>query len=195
MKCPVEIGHEISRFAAGESRRAWPPVCCLNRRPAMERAIKVQAVISRAKAKKITRQAAEKNGGRDGAVEKTRGGKVKKPTFPPRLEIPQTPRGIPTFPQPLRLREINKNRTFHLLRKGDISNVVRMGTFLMSVDNYGILLLTFALYSPIMLPMKRAAAIDLAFGLCPGLAATKLAIIVGLGLGRPQETEGRVCAT
>ena len=37
-------------------------------------------------------QAAEKNGGRDGAVEKTRGGKVKEPTFPPRLEIPQTPR-------------------------------------------------------------------------------------------------------
>jgi hypothetical protein len=27
-----------------------------------------------------------------------------------------------------------KNRTFHLLRKGDTSNVVRMGTFLMSVD-------------------------------------------------------------
>jgi hypothetical protein len=36
-----------------------------------------------------------KNGGRDGAVEKTRGGKVKKPTFPPRLEIPQTPAGFP----------------------------------------------------------------------------------------------------
>src|SRR5437588_12184209 len=110
------------RFAAGESRRAWTPVCCLDRRPAMERAIKVQAVISRAKAKKITRggQAAEKNGGHDGAVEKTRGGKVKKPTFPPRLGIPQTPRGIPTFPQPLRLRETNKNRTFHLLRKADI---------------------------------------------------------------------------
>jgi hypothetical protein len=33
-----------------------------------------------------------KNGGRDGAVEKTRDEKVKKPTFPPRLEIPQTPR-------------------------------------------------------------------------------------------------------
>ena len=33
----------------------------------------------------------EKIGAR-GAVEKTRGGKVKKPTFPPRLEIPQTPR-------------------------------------------------------------------------------------------------------
>jgi len=60
---------------------------------------------------------------------------------------------------------------------------------------YGILLLTFALYSPMMLPMKRAAAIDLAFGLCPGLAATKLAIIVGLGLGQPQETEAQVCAT
>jgi hypothetical protein len=34
------------------------------------------------------------------AVEKTRGGKVKKPTFPPRLEIPQTPRDshFPTAP-------------------------------------------------------------------------------------------------
>jgi Homeodomain-like domain len=32
-----------------------------------------------------------KNGAR-GAVEKTRGGKVQKPTFPPRLEIPPTPR-------------------------------------------------------------------------------------------------------
>ena len=34
------------------------------------------------------------------AVEKTRGGKVIKPTFPPRLEIPQTPRDshFPTAP-------------------------------------------------------------------------------------------------
>jgi len=61
---------------------------------------------------------------------------------------------------------------------------------------FGILLLTFALCSPMMLPMKRAAALDyLVFGLCPGLAATKLAIIVGLGLGQPQETEAQVCAT
>ena len=29
---------------------------------------------------------------------------------------------------------LTKNRTFHLLRKGDTSNVVSMGTFLMSVD-------------------------------------------------------------
>jgi hypothetical protein len=43
------------------------------------------------KEKKITWQAAEKIAARR-AVEKTRGGKVKKPTFPPRLEIPQTPR-------------------------------------------------------------------------------------------------------
>jgi transposase len=34
-----------------------------------------------------------------GAVEKTRGGKVQKPTFPPRLEIPQTPRDS-HFPTP-----------------------------------------------------------------------------------------------
>ena len=35
-----------------------------------------------------------------GAVEKPRGGKVKKPTFPPRLEIPQKPRDshFPTAP-------------------------------------------------------------------------------------------------
>ena len=33
------------------------------------------------------------------AVEKPRGGKVKKPTFPPRLEIPQTPRDS-HFPTP-----------------------------------------------------------------------------------------------
>jgi len=54
------------------------------------------------------------------AVEKTRGGKVIKPTFPPRLEIPPTPRGIPTFPQPRRLLVhfrtghivCYKNRTF-----------------------------------------------------------------------------------
>jgi hypothetical protein len=43
----------------------------------------------RAMEKRITWwQAAEKMG----AVEKTRDGKVKNPTFPPRLEIPQTPR-------------------------------------------------------------------------------------------------------
>src|ERR1700674_4575854 len=32
------------------------------------------------------------------------------------------------------LGKINKNPTFYLLRKGAISNVVKMGTFLMSVD-------------------------------------------------------------
>jgi hypothetical protein len=43
--------------------------------------------------------------GARGAVEKTPGGKVKKPTFPPGLEIPHTPRDS-HFPQ-LRRREIN----------------------------------------------------------------------------------------
>ena len=37
---------------------------------------------------------------------------------------------------------LTKNRTFHLLRKRDISNVVRMGTFLMSVDTMCMLSLT-----------------------------------------------------
>jgi hypothetical protein len=51
-----------------------------------------------------------------GAVEKTQGGKVLKPTFPPCLEIPQT---IPTLPQPRLRLDINLNRTF-LLRKPNI---------------------------------------------------------------------------
>jgi len=59
---------------------------------AMERAVKVQEVISRAEAKRSRDGRQQKNGGRDGAVEKRRSGKVKNPTFPPRLEIPQTPR-------------------------------------------------------------------------------------------------------
>ena len=58
------------------------------------------------------------------AVEKTLPGKVKKPTFPPRLEIPQTTRH-PTFQQLRRRRPYKpkpdislatKKRTFHLLR-------------------------------------------------------------------------------
>jgi len=48
--------------------------------------------VLRAMAKKITwGQAAEKMAARR-SVEKTRAGKVKKTTFPPRSEIPQTPR-------------------------------------------------------------------------------------------------------
>jgi hypothetical protein len=68
------------------------------------------------------------------AVEKPRGGKVKKPTFPPRSEMPQTRRdsNFPTAPEAT--GDYLKPRTFHLLQKGDISNVVRMGTLLMSVD-------------------------------------------------------------
>ena len=68
------------------------------------------------------------------AVEKTRDGKVKKPTFPPRLEIPQTPRDS-HFPHSpggyVRLTKIEHSLFYE---KGDISNVVSMGTFLMSVD-------------------------------------------------------------
>jgi transposase len=56
---------------------------------------------------------------RERAVEKTRGGKVKKTTFPPRLEIPQRARDshFPTAPTAALL---NSNRTSHVLRKPDI---------------------------------------------------------------------------
>jgi hypothetical protein len=57
--------------------------------------------------------------GRRGAVEKTRGGKVQKPTFRFAWK-PRKQRGISTFPQPRRRLGINHNRTFHLLLKPDI---------------------------------------------------------------------------
>jgi hypothetical protein len=53
------------------------------------------------------------------AVEKTRGGKVQKPTFPPRLEIPQTARDS-HFPTAPTTAAINSNRTSHVLRKPDV---------------------------------------------------------------------------
>src|SRR6266853_6042510 len=53
------------------------------------------------------------------AVEKTRGGKVQKPTFPPRLEIPQTARDS-HFPTAPATAAINSNRTSHVLRKPDV---------------------------------------------------------------------------
>jgi len=37
-------------------------------------------------------------------------------------------RGIPTFPQLRRLREINLNRTYHLLQKPDILICYQQGT-------------------------------------------------------------------
>jgi len=53
------------------------------------------------------------------AVEKTRGGKVQKPTFPSRLEIPQTARDS-HFPTAPATAAINSNRTSHVLRKPDV---------------------------------------------------------------------------
>jgi len=52
------------------------------------------------------------------AVEKTRGGKVQKPTFP-RLEIPQTARDS-HFPTAPATAAINSNRRSHVLRKPDV---------------------------------------------------------------------------
>ena len=55
--------------------------------------------------------------------------KSRKRTFPPRLEI-RTHRGFPLYTQPRLLLENKKCTT----TKGDISNVLNKGTFLMSVD-------------------------------------------------------------
>ncbi len=55
------------------------------------------------------------------AVQKTLRGNVKQPTFPPRLEIPQSARDS-HFPTATTAAgyELQQNRTFHLLRKADI---------------------------------------------------------------------------
>jgi hypothetical protein len=69
---------------------------------------------------KCSRGMARKNGGAKGCG-KAAEWKSQKTTFPLRLEIPQTPRGIPTFPQPRRLRDINY--------KPDISFTKKRGHF------------------------------------------------------------------
>jgi len=60
---------------------------------------------------------------RQRAVEKTRAGKVIKPTFPPRLEIPQKARDSPFIGlshSPHGDWSFISNRTYHVLRKPDI---------------------------------------------------------------------------
>src|SRR6202795_251709 len=54
---------------------------------------------------------------RERAVEKTRGGKVKKPTFPPRVEIPQRARDFHFPTAPTTAVHLTSNRTSHVLRK------------------------------------------------------------------------------
>jgi len=69
------------------------------------------------------------------AVEKTRRGKVKPPTFPPRLQIPQNPRDSHFPTAPTTTEEELKSKSFITYVKGDTSNVVTRGTFLLSVDS------------------------------------------------------------
>jgi hypothetical protein len=82
---------------------------------------------------KCSRGKARKNGGAKGCG-KAADWKSQKTTFPLRLEIPQTPAGFPLSHSLGDCGTLTTNRTFHLLRKGDTSNVVSRGTFLMSVD-------------------------------------------------------------
>src|ERR1700721_1760490 len=65
---------------------------------------------------------------------KSRGVEKSKNDFPTPLGNPANPAGFPLSPSLGDYGRLTKNRTFHLLRKGDTSNVVRTGTFLMSVD-------------------------------------------------------------
>jgi len=84
---------------------------------------------------KCSRGKARKNGGAKGCG-KAAEWKSQKTTFPLRLEIPQTPAGFPLSHSLGDCGTLTTNRTFHLLRKGDTSNVVSRGTFLMSVDKH-----------------------------------------------------------
>src|SRR5580692_6031662 len=84
---------------------------------------------------KCSRGKARKNGGAKGCG-KAAEWKSQKTTFPLRLEIPQTPAGFPLSHSLGDCGTLTTNRTFHLLRKGDTSNVVSRGTFLMSVDKF-----------------------------------------------------------
>jgi len=66
---------------------------------------------------------------------KSRGLEKSNNDFPTPLGNPANPPGFPLSHSLDDCGHFTKNRTFHLLRKGDTSNVVRRGTFLMSVDN------------------------------------------------------------
>ena len=77
-----------------------------------------------------------KNDGATGCG-KDAGWKSQKADFPTPLGNPANPAGFPLSHSLGDCERFTKNRTFHLLRKRDISNVVRMGTFLMSVDSGG----------------------------------------------------------
>jgi len=94
---------------------------------AMERAIKVQGVISRAKAKRSRDGRQQKKMAGANGVWKRRGVEKSKNRLSTPLGIPQT-RGIPTFPQPRRLRRLTKTGHFICYEKEDI-NVVRNGNF------------------------------------------------------------------
>jgi hypothetical protein len=73
---------------------------------------------------------------------KSRGLEKSNNDFPTPLGNPANPPGFPLSHSLDDCGHFTKNRTFHLLRKGDTSNVVRRGTFLMSVDNTVHFLLT-----------------------------------------------------
>ena len=73
---------------------------------AMERAMKVEEVISRAKGEKDHGMAAEKMAGATG-LWKRRGVEKSKNRLSHPAWKSRKPRGIPTFPQSRRLREIN----------------------------------------------------------------------------------------
>jgi len=66
---------------------------------------------------------------------KSRGVEKSKNDFPTPLGNPANPAGFPLSHSLGDYGRLTTNRTFHLLRKGDTSNVVSMGTFLLSVDN------------------------------------------------------------
>jgi hypothetical protein len=101
---------------------------------AMERAMKVQGSHFAGEGEKDHRMAGQQKMAGATGCGKDAGWKSQKTTFPPSLEIPQTPAGFPLSHSLGDCGRLTKTGTFHLLRKGDISNVVRMGTFLMSVD-------------------------------------------------------------
>src|SRR5580693_8622306 len=103
---------------------------------------------------KCSRGKARKNGGAKGCG-KAADWKGQKTTFPLRLEIPQTPAGFPLSHSLGDCGTLTTNRTFHLLRKGDTSNVVSRGTFLMSVDTLFHNALTRLVGGSIMLRSKQ----------------------------------------
>jgi len=140
MKCPVEIAQEMSALRRVKVGEHGPYVVLLEDRDGA--GSESTGSHFAGGGEKITGwQAAEKWRARRGCG-KDAEWKSQKSDFPTPLGNPANPAGFPLSHSLGDCGRLTKAGHFISYEKRDISNVVRMGTFLMSVDSFSTLMLT-----------------------------------------------------